>query len=441
MSDRSRPRRQSVQERTLATRAKIVEGAIAVLARSGVAGLTHREVARAAGVSLAATTYHFSSKSEILRETSKSLLEGYLAAFRRLETRGRMVPDREIRSLDQLVVRVVRTALDRERMRSLAWCELVLHGGRSAEGRALANDWFLQLEAIWSAIAGRMDPAPDGRAASTGIDLAVGLTVLLHPLDLPGEDVRAILTGEAALETLLLRRHPELASHPADPAAGPAAGPAMAGEPDGRNAGIRQHIVEAAIGVVADEGVAGVSFRSVAERLGMVRSGPNYYFRSMDDLLAAAHSALFGRARARYREGLKAAAQPGRDAAPLADLAATIFLREALEFHRENIGYYSVWMSAVHDPRLRLAVAGAVLSLDRAWRRRLETIGPPLRDPAISGPDRSLDRIPGVALRLQAIFIGMLIRALATDTDVMKLSRAPAAFADVLAGDRENAPE
>lgn len=403
------PRRRSVQGRTLVTRAKIVDGAIEVLASRGVAGLTHRAVARAAGVSLAATTYHFDSKTGILRETSKVLLDGYLAAFRRLERRRSLGEDIGLHTLDELVRRVVLNALGRERTRSLAWCELVLHGGRSAEGRELANGWFRELDAIWAALAAHLD-APERSSAGTAIDLAVGLTFLLHPLDLQGGEVADLLEGRVDLAPLLARRYPDFASTSA------------AGQPGPGATDIRSRIVEAAIEVLNDEGAGAVSFRTVSERLHMARSGPNYHFKSMASLLEAAHSTLFERARGRYREGLKEAPPADRDGSRLADLAATIFLREALEYHRENLGYYSVWMSAVFNPGLKGAVAGAVLNLHNAWRRRLEAARPPVSSPVVS-------------LRLQALFIGMLVRALATDTDVASLSRAREAFASVLQGD------
>ena len=50
------------------TRLRVLEGALRVLARDGVGGVTHRAVAKEAGVSLSATTYYFKSKSELLAD-------------------------------------------------------------------------------------------------------------------------------------------------------------------------------------------------------------------------------------------------------------------------------------------------------------------------------------------------------------------------------------
>lgn len=56
------------QARGDATRTRVLEAAIRLLARDGPGQLTHRAVAKEAGVSLSATTYHFRSKSEMLHQ-------------------------------------------------------------------------------------------------------------------------------------------------------------------------------------------------------------------------------------------------------------------------------------------------------------------------------------------------------------------------------------
>lgn len=58
-----RPRRHDPGRRD-----RLVEAALAVIAERGVAGTTHREIARAADVPLGSMTYHFTSLREILVE-------------------------------------------------------------------------------------------------------------------------------------------------------------------------------------------------------------------------------------------------------------------------------------------------------------------------------------------------------------------------------------
>ena len=54
-------------------RAAIIDAAVQIIATRGLAAVTHRAVAREAKVPLAATTYYFASKEEILREALESL--------------------------------------------------------------------------------------------------------------------------------------------------------------------------------------------------------------------------------------------------------------------------------------------------------------------------------------------------------------------------------
>jgi len=65
-----RPRRKSPperrpQQRALATRDKLVEAALQVFASRGFEGATTREIARQAGVALAALPYHFTTKEAL----------------------------------------------------------------------------------------------------------------------------------------------------------------------------------------------------------------------------------------------------------------------------------------------------------------------------------------------------------------------------------------
>ncbi|GAA4937894.1 DNA-binding transcriptional regulator YbjK [Nonomuraea thailandensis] len=58
-----RPRRHDPGRRD-----RLIDAALAVIAERGVAGTTHREIARAADVPLGSMTYHFSSLEEVLAE-------------------------------------------------------------------------------------------------------------------------------------------------------------------------------------------------------------------------------------------------------------------------------------------------------------------------------------------------------------------------------------
>lgn len=399
----------SIQNRSIISRQRIAEGAITVLAQSGVNRLTHRSVAKAAKSSLAATTRHFDTKLDILWAASTLIFDSYLISFERLNERLRAGQKPSIRSLDDLVSVVVLNSLnhdrDRDRTHSLAWFEVIFHSGRTPSGRALTQDWFVKFDGIWQRIAEWLEPGLTTEHVTVALDRAVGLALLLHPLGLPRPALSDVLNGRIGIEQAITK----LAKDHAPDAASEATARS------GQNEDTRKRIVQAAIDLLVEQGASAVSYRAVAERCGMVRSGPTYYFATISSLLETAEMALFARAKARYREGLGAAGSSEISESRLADLSTAIFFREVLEFPHENLGFYSVWLSASQNSALLSTVAASFLNQYAAWRRRLGIIS-----------DRSLD--PRAPLYMQATYLGGLIRAVATGADVADLSKARERF-------------
>jgi TetR/AcrR family transcriptional regulator, regulator of biofilm formation and stress response len=67
-----------------ARRGAIIDAAVKIIATRGLNAVTHRAVAREAKVPLAATTYYFASKDEILREALESLSSAEVERLNRL---------------------------------------------------------------------------------------------------------------------------------------------------------------------------------------------------------------------------------------------------------------------------------------------------------------------------------------------------------------------
>src|SRR5690606_37606899 len=123
--------------------------------------------------------------------------------FRGLAARISEARETGIGNVADLVERVVLNALGRERTRSLAWSELLLHGGRTSAGRTLAQVWYEQLDAIWHDIARLVEPDVPANSASAAVDLTVGLTFILHPLGVDTATAGAVLAGKLDPEQLL----------------------------------------------------------------------------------------------------------------------------------------------------------------------------------------------------------------------------------------------
>lgn len=407
--------RETSGARAVITRSKIADGAIRVLAQSGVAGLTHRAVAKAAGVSLAATTYHFDTKPDIIEHASHVLLDDYLDAFERVQSRISNGQDTRFASMLDLVNHVVRNAVGNQQIRSLAWCELILHAGLNPRGKTVAQSWYRGIDAVWHEIAHVVEPGPAPLRASAAVDLAIGLSFCLLPLQFDSAGAEGILTGKQEIERSLenLSKNQKKQDN--------SAGRTSPQKDKRRFADKRQQIIDAAISIIIDEGASNVTYRRIAEVMGITRSGPSYYFDTIDDILSAAQITLFRRAKERYRAGLGSTAEADEiDTARLVDLTTAIYFKEALENGQENIGYYSAWLRASSNPVLRPTVAASFLDLHHAWMRRIGSA--------------SADRQPSetMALHMQALFIGKLVRAIAASNDVSELALAREDFANVL---------
>ena len=111
-----------------AVRAAIIEATIRVIGREGVDGVTHRAVAREAGVSLSSTTYHFASRDEIVSDALRHVAD--------LEI-GRIARDAEALAEGHADVPSIARALT-------AWLAEQVHGDDLLRVRA---SYHLQLEA------------------------------------------------------------------------------------------------------------------------------------------------------------------------------------------------------------------------------------------------------------------------------------------------------
>src|SRR3954454_23189547 len=65
----------------------LIHAAVGLIAREGLAAVSHRTVARAAGVPLGATTYYFASKTELLREALEVIADAEVAVLERAAER------------------------------------------------------------------------------------------------------------------------------------------------------------------------------------------------------------------------------------------------------------------------------------------------------------------------------------------------------------------
>src|SRR5438105_13731174 len=119
-------------------RRQIVEAALTVIGRRGVDAVTHRAVAAEAGVPLAATTYYFGSKAELVQEALELVIARSCELVEELRAVTGTIGG------DELVERLVLFAvaqIDDTQAPLIAQYELMLESGRRRHLRPLAERW------------------------------------------------------------------------------------------------------------------------------------------------------------------------------------------------------------------------------------------------------------------------------------------------------------
>ncbi|SHF17434.1 TetR/AcrR family transcriptional regulator [Streptoalloteichus hindustanus] len=114
----------------------------------------------------------------------------------------------------------------------------------------------------------------------------------------------------------------------------------------------RRDLIEATLRVVAREGVAGVSHRTVAREAGVPATAAAYYFHGIDDLLTAALSICMDEDADRLRAIAAAADGTPRGLRALAELMGEIVTPQPSRLLAE----YELFLLAARAPELRKPV-------------------------------------------------------------------------------------
>jgi TetR/AcrR family transcriptional regulator, regulator of biofilm formation and stress response len=170
----SLPRR--LQRRGLKRRTAILRATLRILGREGSAAITHRAVAEEARVPIAATTYYFSSKEDLLREAlhlhAEQEAERVAEATRTLGKRPTTVE-----ALADHLADFVDYGLGKGRQALIAEYELLLQAARDPELESLSRVFYErirgQLETTLTEL-GAHDPAA---AAQLTMAVLAGLEV------------------------------------------------------------------------------------------------------------------------------------------------------------------------------------------------------------------------------------------------------------------------
>jgi AcrR family transcriptional regulator len=182
------------------TREALLEAARACVRRDGLAGTTSRRITEAAGANLAAITYHFGSKDDLLAEALFGELERRLQPALTLLA-GDGPPELRLAQ----VVATLTDEFERSRRDTLVYFEALLLAVRDQRYRRSALELYRALRVrLAQTIAGLAQggPVPDwvDPEAMAGLILAVANGIALQSqLDPQGPDHRAVSTEFAQL--------------------------------------------------------------------------------------------------------------------------------------------------------------------------------------------------------------------------------------------------
>ncbi|HWT95454.1 MAG TPA: TetR family transcriptional regulator C-terminal domain-containing protein, partial [Solirubrobacteraceae bacterium] len=174
-----------------ARRGLLLEAALRVIAAEGPSALTHRRVAAEAELPLAATTYWFSSKDEILIEAYR------LAAARDVDRLRNLADFRALptAAIGPAFADLIADELDHHRAATMASFALWLEAARRPELRGVEREWAEEYAAVIRDVlvaAGARDPDSATRILVSTLD-GLMLAELAADRPTPRAELRALV--------------------------------------------------------------------------------------------------------------------------------------------------------------------------------------------------------------------------------------------------------
>lgn len=380
---------------------RIARAVVALLASEGQGALTHRRVADVAGVSLATTTYYYTSKFELIADAQTRFLAEYANAFVQARERHRAGAAR-IDSLADLMVRAMKNAAGRHVQDTLAWCEIILDCARDERGHMLAREWFERMERIWSDILTEIGTPDTEMLVDTAIDAGMGILFVSASLQLGAEQIEELLVEGRSLDAVLASLSTIRTEDDAEPI------PLSA-----KSRETRDRIIGAAATMLEAGEAATLSYSAIAQRAGLTSAAPAYHFASLDLLLGHVDRELLHRMTIRHAAILNGVDPADQHLTP-ADLLAAIFIRTVIENGSANIAGIQAWLDAARKPELRGNVIATVTALESKLAR------------FVVGGKATCD--PRFSFILTMLFIGRYIRALTIGRSTGYLARSRGEF-------------
>jgi DNA-binding transcriptional regulator YbjK len=134
----------------------------------------------------------------------------------------------------------------------------------------------------------------------------------------------------------------------------------------------RAALLEAAVEVIAEQGVAGATHRSIAARAGMSTSTTSYFFSSLDDLIAAALEMVGDRIVARV--DAVTASVAGAQLTP--EQAIDRFVDAVLaEPESDTVAQFEIYLECARRPQLQGTAHQIMASIEGGAKASLRALG------------------------------------------------------------------
>lgn len=284
-----------------------------MIAANGVQAVTHRAVAAKANVSISNTTYHFSSKRDLVQQAYRSIIDGNAdfldKSYCELVRSGPV--SSEVLAEFLAVVATIQTTGSRPPM--IAWLEIMLEAARQKPMRKLAEQWYADSKAFWKRTLACANASDSDRTASILLTYLVGKYLFLIAQGAPMAQKIHLRFSLAALASLLsgesLRASPlaALKEMPRAPNAhdGIVGGANHKKPMRTRGKQTREKIIKSAAEIVARGGTQTLRLRDVGEKAGVSLAATSYHFESREDLILQVYKRIHMTESDRYRVAVK----------------------------------------------------------------------------------------------------------------------------------------
>ncbi|GEE03461.1 TetR family transcriptional regulator [Gordonia spumicola] len=134
----------------------------------------------------------------------------------------------------------------------------------------------------------------------------------------------------------------------------------------------RAALLQAAIDVVAEKGIAGATHRAVATRAGVPLSTTSYFFTSIDDLMAAAFQVVADRAEARVEERIESLTGAGLNLDDTIDRLVDLLVATP---QRDVAAQFEMYLESARRPELRATAHQLMDATERSAEFALGKLG------------------------------------------------------------------